>query len=87
MADPGFPASGGGGRGPRRGSMERLRFENFICQNERIATLRGCAPDAPPRSADGYICPLNDMMTRLNLSQIVIEQRILNHAVGVFPPK
>ena len=36
MADPGFPV---GGRGPRRGGRglpRRLRFENFVCQYERI---------------------------------------------------
>ena len=37
---------GGGGRGPRRrgcGLPRQLRFENFVCQNERIGTLRGGA--------------------------------------------
>ena len=51
VADPGFPV--GGGRGPRRwgcGLPRRLRFENFVCQNERIGTLRGGARAgrAPP---------------------------------------
>ena len=40
-ADPGFPI--GGCQLPRR-----LRFEKFVCQNERIWTLRGHAPVAPP---------------------------------------
>ena len=55
VADPGFPRRGG--RGPRRrecGLPRQLRFENFVCQNERIGTLRGCAPGAPPRSANGF---------------------------------
>ena len=41
VADPGFPI---GGRGPRRrghGLPRRLRFENFVCQDERIWTLGG----------------------------------------------
>ena len=48
VADPGFPI---GGRGPRRrgcGLLKWLRFKNFVCQNERIGTLRGGAPGAPP---------------------------------------
>ena len=56
MADPGFPV---GGRGPRRGGRgfpRQLCFEKFICQNERIWTLRGaCAGHAPSRSANAYI--------------------------------
>ena len=41
VADLGFPV---GGRGPRRGGggLPRwLRFENFLCQNERIWALGG----------------------------------------------
>ena len=40
MADPGLPVRG---RGPRRGRglPRRLHFKDFICQNERIWTLRG----------------------------------------------
>ena len=49
VADPGFPV---GGRGPRRrgcGLPRQLRFENFVCQNERIGTLGGGrAPLDPP---------------------------------------
>ena len=41
VADPGFPAGG-------RGLPRRLRFENFVCQNERIWTLGGHAPGTPP---------------------------------------
>ena len=42
-----------GGRGPRRrgcGLPRWLRFENFVCQNERIGTLGGGgrAPGVPP---------------------------------------
>ena len=54
VADLGFPV--GGGRGPRRrgcGLPRWLHFENFVCQNERIGTLRGGARRArPPRSAN-----------------------------------
>ena len=54
VADPGFPV--GGGHGPRRGGRRlprRLCFRNFLCQNERIRTLRGgCALGTPPRSAN-----------------------------------
>ena len=55
MADPGFPV---GGRGPRRrgcGLPRRLRLENFVCQNERIGTLRGArrvSPLDPPMVPD-----------------------------------
>ena len=46
MADPGFPAGG-------RGFPRRVHFENFVCQNERIQTLRGGVRRAsPPRSAN-----------------------------------
>ena len=45
VADPGFPVGG-------RGLPRRLRFENFVCRNERIWTLRGRAPGTPPRSAN-----------------------------------
>ena len=42
VADPGFPAGGGG-----RGLPRQLHFENFVCRNERIWTLRGaCAGHA-----------------------------------------
>ena len=44
-----------GGRGPRRGGRglpRQLRFVKFVCQNERIGSLRGahagCAPPNPP---------------------------------------
>ena len=44
-----------GGRGPRSrgcGLPRQLRFENFVCQNERIGTLKGAragrAPLDPP---------------------------------------
>ena len=48
VADPGFPI---GGHGPHRrgcGLLRWLCFENFVCQNERIGTLRGaCAGHTP----------------------------------------
>ena len=49
VADPGFSV-GGRGRRPRRGRqlLRWLRFEKFVYQNERIWTLGGCAPAAPP---------------------------------------
>ena len=58
VADPGFPV--GGGRGPHRrgcGLPRQLRFENFVCQNERIGTLGGGrapgrAPLDPPMHLD-----------------------------------
>ena len=50
VADLGFPV--GGGRGPRsggRGLPRRLHFVKFVCQNERIGSLRGGrTPGAPP---------------------------------------
>ena len=39
--DPGYPVGG-------RGLPKQLHFENFVCQNERIWTLGGCAPATPP---------------------------------------
>ena len=54
VADPGFPV--GWGRGPCRrgcGLPRWLPFENFVCQNKRIGTLRGGTHWAcPPRSAN-----------------------------------
>ena len=42
VADPGFPVGG-------RGLLRWLRFIKFVCQNERIGSLRGGrAPGAPP---------------------------------------
>ena len=47
VADAGFPV--GGRQLPRR-----LRFVKFVCQNERISTLRGArAGGTPPGSATG----------------------------------
>ena len=58
VADPGFPAGGvdlvGDVDSPRR-----LRFENFVCRNERIWTLgvgEGRAPGTSPRSANAQEC-------------------------------
>ena len=48
VTGPGFPV---GGRGPRRGDRglpRQLRFEKFVCQNERIWTLRGAWAGHPP---------------------------------------
>ena len=62
VADPGFPV---GGREPRRGHglPRRLRFENFVCRNERIWTLRRALADlggarlarAPPMGPDSFV--------------------------------
>ena len=55
----------GGSRISRRGGANlvggcqlprQLRFENFVCQNERIWTLGGRAPAAPPGSATEVVC-------------------------------
>ena len=48
QVDPGFPIGG-------RGLPKRLRFENFVCRNDRIWTLGGRAPGTPPRSANDYV--------------------------------
>ena len=40
VADPGFPVGGINLVGEGRGFPRQLRFENFVCQNERIWTLR-----------------------------------------------
>ena len=49
MADPGFPVGGRGRRRRGSGLPRWLRFENFVCQNERIGTLGGGhVPGAPP---------------------------------------
>ena len=52
VADPGFPV---GGRGPRGGAWtpEAFTFRKFVCQSERIGTLRGDARRVrPPGSAN-----------------------------------
>ena len=57
VADPGFPVGAG------CGLLRQLRFENIVCQNERIWTLRGerrRAPGTPPKSA-------NDLGRNINL--------------------
>ena len=52
MADPGFPVGGGVDLvGGGRGLLRRLRFVNFVCQNERIGSLHPArAPLNPPMS-------------------------------------
>ena len=65
-----FTISGGsrisrrGGRGPRRRGCElprQLRFENFVCQNVRIGTLRG--------GGTCQVYPLDPPMTMICLHQ------------------
>ena len=52
VADPGFPVGGGADLVGGRQLPRRLRFEKFVCQNERIWTRRGArAGGAPPGSA------------------------------------
>ena len=54
VLDAGFPVAE---CRPRWELPGRLHFENFVCRNERIWTLRGVrAPDTPPRSANVYVC-------------------------------
>ena len=53
VADPGFPVGGGG-----RGFPKRLRFENFVCQNERIWTLGGGVRRAAPSKSANGLCYL-----------------------------
>ena len=50
VADLGFPVGGNVDLvGGERGLPRRLRFENFVCRNERIWTVTGwCAPGTPP---------------------------------------
>ena len=49
------------GRQPRRGRqlLRRLRFEKFVCQNERIWTHRGARRRRPPGSATANINIIN----------------------------
>ena len=68
----------GGGRGPRRrgcGLLRRLHFENFVCQNKRIGTLRGGrapgrAPLDPPMLHNAKKKPVQFETTE---SHVVIE--------------
>ena len=56
VADPGFPIGGVDlvGRGGAW-TPEVVTFQKFVCQNERIWTLRGaCAGHAPSRSANAF---------------------------------
>ena len=48
VVDPGFPIGGPRPRRGGRGLPRRLHFENFVCQNERIWTLRRCVRQARP---------------------------------------
>ena len=53
VEDPGFPVGGAWTSWGGRGLPRRLCFENFVCRNKRIWTLRGaCAGHAPSRSAN-----------------------------------
>ena len=48
VADPGFPVRGHQSRRGRRWLPRRLRFKIFVCQNERIWTIRGGVRRARP---------------------------------------
>ena len=69
MADPGFPVGG-------RGLPRRLRFIKFVCQNERIGSLRGgahagCAPLNPPMThTDTHTNRHTDMTKTLPLPHV-----------------
>ena len=88
MADPRFPVGGMNFVG-RRGLPRRLRFENFVCQNERIWALRGRAPGTPPRSANGdtpFIYSCNDsLQERIHGSQLATWFLRLQHWTTCFP--
>ena len=49
VADSGFPVGGVDLVGGVCGLPRRLHFENFLCRNERIWTLRGGLPSARPQ--------------------------------------
>ena len=48
VADPGFPIGEGVDLVGGCGLPRQLRFENFVCQNERIGTLSGGAHRVRP---------------------------------------
>ena len=54
MADPRFPIGGVNLVGGGAPTPEQLHFKNFVCQNERMWTLRGKS-GTPPRSANGLV--------------------------------
>ena len=81
MADPGFPVEGAptswGRQLPRR-----LHFVKFVCQNQRIWTLGGRAPAAPPGSANAHYVNaafnhfhLNYLPCLIKMTQITEVQR------------
>ena len=85
MADPGFPVGGvdlvGGGCGLPR----QLRFENFVCQNERIGTLRGGAHQAhPPRSTNVSVLVLNSTVSTPYYIVLDMIPRITVHFVRLY---
>ena len=70
VADPGFPI---GGCQPCRGAPtpEAATFHKFVCQNERILTLRGCTPAAPPLDLPLYVILSNKTVT-IKVGQLTI---------------
>ena len=69
MADPGFLVGGRGSRGGGRGLPNRLRSENFVCQNKRIWTLRGAYAGTPPLDPP-MKCP-SIVFKQLDFNQVV----------------
>ena len=73
VADPGFPEG-------RCQLLTRLRFVKCMCQNERIGTLGGHSPDAPPGSVNAVI-PMIQPMVYCSL-QSTVYKSIPGNAVG-----
>lgn len=48
MVDPGFPVGGGANLIGGCQLLMCLRFEKFVCQNEKIGTVMGRSRHAPP---------------------------------------
>ena len=64
VEDPGFPVGGVDLVGEGRGLPRQVCFENFVCQNERIGTLRGGVRWAHP--------PLDPPMQRFGKESLPI---------------
>ena len=64
VAGPGFPVWGRRSRKGGHWLRRRLRFENFVCRNKRIWTLRGRAQGTRPRSANALKRGVSDLKRR-----------------------